>query len=69
MTNEALLRKKIDESGFKLRFIAKKVGITYQCFLNKMSNKSEFRAGEIQTLCDLLNIDVREKEKIFFTIM
>ena len=35
MTNTELLREKIDQSGYKLRFIAKKIGITYQGLLNK----------------------------------
>lgn len=67
MTDTKLLRNKIDESGYKLRFIAKKLGITYQGFLNKITNESEFKASEIQTLCELLNIDIQQKEVIFFT--
>ena len=66
MTNTELLRKKIDESGYKLRFIAKQVGITYQGLMNKINNETDFRATEIQTLCDLLKIDMQEKEEIFF---
>lgn len=66
MTNTNLLRNKIDESGYKLRFIAKKLGITYQGFLNKINNETEFKAGEIQILCDMLNINIEEKELIFF---
>lgn len=67
MTNTALLRKKIDESGYKLRFIAKQIGITYQGFLKKINNETEFKAKEIMILCDLLKIDIQEKELIFFT--
>lgn len=52
MTNTELLREKIDQSGYKLRFIAKKIGITYQGLLNKINNRSEFRANEIQALYD-----------------
>ena len=66
MTNTALLRKKIDESGYKLHFIAKQIGITYQGFLKKINNESEFKAKEIMILCDLLKIDIQEKELIFF---
>ena len=58
MTNTALLRKKIDESGYKLRFIAKQIGITYQGFLKKINNETEFKAKEIMILCDLLKIDI-----------
>jgi len=68
MTNTQLLREKIDESGYKLRFIAKKLGITYQGFLNKSNNDTEFKASEIQILCELLNIDIQQKEVIFFAI-
>ena len=50
MTNTALLRKKIDESGYKLRFIAKQIGITYQGFLKKINNETEFKAKEIMIL-------------------
>ena len=69
MTNTALLRKKIDESGYKLRFIAKQIGITYQGFLKKINNETEFKAKEIMILCDLLKIDIQEKELIFLPLM
>ena len=45
MTNTELLREKIDQSGYKLRFIAKKIGITYQGLLNKINNRSEWQSG------------------------
>ena len=67
MTDTNFLRKKIDESGYKLRFIAKKLGITYQGFLNKINNETEFKAGEIQILCNVLKLNIEEKEKIFFS--
>lgn len=66
MTNTELLREKIEQSGYKLQFIAKKVGITYQGLLNKINNKSEFRANEIQALYDLLGLSEAERVAIFF---
>lgn len=66
MTDTKLLRDKIDESGYKLRFIAAKIGITYQGFLKKMQNKSEFKVSEIQTLCRLLDLSEQDREAIFF---
>lgn len=66
MTNTELLRKKIDDSGYKLTYIAKQIGITYQGFLKKINNETEFKATEIQLLCELLNIGIQEKEDIFF---
>ena len=66
MTNTLLLDEKINESGLKLRFIATKIGITYQAFLNKRNNESEFKAPEIQILCELLGLSLQDKEDIFF---
>ena len=66
MTNTSLLRRKIDESGYKLTYIAKQLGITYPGLLKKINNETEFKAGEIQTLCKLLNLTDDEMKEIFF---
>lgn len=66
MTNTNLLRKKLDESGYKLRFIAKQLGITYQGFLKKINNETEFKASEIQSLKEILNLTDEERDMIFF---
>ena len=66
MTDSVLLRQKIDESGYKLTFIAKKIGLSFQGFLKKVNNESEFKANEIQGLCSLLGITSEDKEAIFF---
>ena len=66
MTNTELLREKIEKSGYKLQFIAQKIGITRQGLLNKINNRSEFRANEIQVLYDLLGLTAEERVAIFF---
>lgn len=66
MTNTELLREKITASGYKLTFIAQKCGLTYQGFLNKLNNESEFRSGEIMAIRELLNIPCDEADDIFF---
>lgn len=66
MVNTELLRKKMNDSGYKLTYIAKQIGITYQGFLKKINNETEFKATEIQLLCKLLNVGIQEKEVIFF---
>ena len=68
MTNEKLLRAKIDEHGLKLRFVAAKCGLSYQGFLNKITNQSEFTVPEIQALRELLNLSRDEVDEIFFAI-
>ena len=66
MVNITLLRKKIDESGYKLRYIAAQLGLTYPGFMGKMDGKSEFKVGEAHILIDLLQISEAERGDIFF---
>lgn len=68
VTNTELLEKKIIDSGYKKSFIAKAIGLKSAFGLaNKINNKTEFKASEINALCDLLKIETaEEKEAIFF---
>lgn len=66
MTNTELLRKKIDQSGYKLTFIARECGLTYQGFMNKVNNESGFFASEIMILQKLLRLTQAEVMAIFF---
>ncbi len=66
MTNTLLLKEKINASGFKLGFIAQYLGISRYALALKINNKREFKASEIDALCKLLNINVKERMRIFF---
>lgn len=68
MTNTELLEEKIAESGYKKSYIAKAIGLkSVYGLTKKIRNENEFKAKEINALCDLLNIDsLDEKERIFF---
>ena len=67
MTNVELLRQKIEESGYKIYFIAEKLGITPQGLYLKLNNTNQFKASEIQKLCRILDItDSGEMKAIFF---
>lgn len=67
MNNTALLEDKIKESGKKRVYLAKQCGLSYAGFRNCVTNKAEFKAKQIDILCDELNItSLREKENIFF---
>lgn len=68
MTNTTLLRRKIDESGYKLIFLAEKCGLTYQGFMKKVNNESEFKASEIQILKELLDLSDADGNAIFFCV-
>lgn len=68
MTNTELLEQRIAESGYKKSYIAKAIGLKSAYGLaKKIRNENEFKAKEINALCDLLKIDsLDEKERIFF---
>lgn len=66
MTNTAMLEDYIKKSGYKKAFLADAIGNSRQGFALKCNNKSEFRASEIDTLCKLLNITVKDRMAIFF---
>lgn len=66
MTDSNMLELYIKKSGYRIYFIAEKLGLTYQGLKNKIDNKSEFTQSEIVALSNLLNIDNDVREKIFF---
>ena len=67
MTNTALLEAKIAESGLKKNYIAKTIGLSPYGLARKIRNESEFKSGEIDGLCEVLQISsLEEKDLIFF---
>lgn len=66
MTRSDLFEEKIKKSGIKKRILLEKLGITYPTLRRKSKNLSEFNAGEIETLCDILNLTQEEAISIFF---
>ena len=67
MTNTELLEAKIAQSGLKKTFLAEKVGLSPAGFRNCCINKAEFKASQIQILCDELKItSLKERQSIFF---
>ena len=66
MTNTTMLKDKIQQSGLKKSHIAKELGMSRQTFSTYLDGKSEFRVNHMNILCNLLNIDLEQREAIFF---
>ena len=64
--NLILLNSKIDEIKIPITTIAEKMGISRQTFYLKMSGQREFKASEIEKICDILRLTDDEKSSIFF---
>ena len=67
MFDKQLLEKKLDESGYRLSFIADKLGISHQAFLKKRNGELPFKVTDIQILAKLCNWDAETIYDIFFT--
>lgn len=65
MTNAALLESIINESGISKTHIASKMGVS-RTRLYAILAGDDCRASEITSLCDVLHLTARQKEKIFF---
>lgn len=66
MTDTERLNQKIKDSGIKKNWISEKCGMSYNSFLNKLNNKTDFTAPEISTLKDVLGLSPQEVNDIFF---
>lgn len=67
MTNTEKLEKAIADSGKKKTYLANKIGLSLVGFRNCCTNKAEFKASQIQILCEELNItSLKERHAIFF---
>ena len=60
------LKKRIDERGLKIRYIADKLGISHEAMYNKVKGKTEFKVSEVAALAKVLNLSDKEIRSIFF---
>lgn len=60
------IKNKIKEKGYKLKFIAEKLGLTPYGLALKLNGKNEFKWSEILEISNILNLDEKEKKEIFF---
>lgn len=66
MTDMALLRSAITESGMMMKAVAEKAGMTRPTLHNRMIGIGEFSAREITGLCNALHLSIEDRERIFF---
>lgn len=65
MANNELLSSKIQESGLKKEFIAKKMGMCLTTLNNKISGRTAVLVTEAFVLKDLLRLEEEEFKEIF----
>lgn len=69
MSTEQLgqLKAIISESGLKMGFIAKEIGISRPSLINRLSGAQEFKLSEVDRLRSLLNLSSDAVIHIFFS--
>lgn len=64
--NLELLKLKIEQTNTSKIAIAEALKITRQGLYNKLSGEKEFKVSEINTISQMLNLTIAEREEIFF---
>lgn len=66
MTNTAILKQKIDQSGYKLGHIASVCDVSTRTLYNKIMGKTPFVQNEILVLMRILELSEKDMADIFF---
>jgi len=66
MIETDLLKKKIKESGYRFNWIAKQLNLSPFGMRKKVNGENEFKVSEVKKISELLNLNEKEREKIFF---
>ena len=66
MTDTKRLNALIDAAGLKRSYIAKEMGLSVKGLWMKISNRTDFKSGEIKKLAELLGMTDEVRDAIFF---
>jgi len=66
MTDSDSLKREIQNSGLKMKYLAEQIGITLNTFSRKVNGKAEFNGSEIVKLSALLGFTAEQRDSIFF---
>lgn len=64
MTNVIALKKRIEDSGMSMTYVAEKSGILRETLYNRMKT-GDFKLSEICALSKVLNLSRDERDNIF----
>ena len=66
MTDSLELDYAIKRAGLDRQKVAGLLGISQMAFFNKIHNRTEFKASEIEALKQALHLSNEQRDKIFF---
>jgi DNA-binding XRE family transcriptional regulator len=65
MANCEKLKALIEERGLKQRFIAQRIGVSDKK-MHELLNGGRWRLDEVVAVCNVLNLNKKQREEIFF---
>lgn len=65
MANCEMLKALIEERGLKQRFIAQKIGVSDKK-IHELLNGGRWRLDEVVAVCNVLSLNKKQREEIFF---
>lgn len=66
MVDTKKLEQMIRKSGLKKGYLAEQLGVSRATFCALLNNRTEFRASQIRTLCEILGIHDDETLRVIF---
>ena len=60
------LKKEIDDSGMTMVSFAAKTGMIRATLYKRLSGQSEFTISEVESISDVLHLNVNQRNAIFF---
>lgn len=65
MANTKMLKERIEESGITITALSRKLNMSRENFYNRLE-KGEFKVSEMIIICNVLQINDKDRELIFF---
>lgn len=66
MVDYEALRRKVKVSGYKRKYLAKRLGLSENSLRNKLDGRTQFKLHEVEQLARLLGLTAQERDRIFF---
>jgi len=66
MIDSELLKEKIELSGYRFSWLAKQLNLSTFGMRKKVNGENEFKVSEVKKITELLKLNEKEREKIFF---
>lgn len=66
MTDSKKIKEYIAKCGFNVKSLAEKIGISHEALYQKIANERPFKASEIMSISDAMDLTSDERDAIFF---